>query len=180
MERISSLCCMLTQRKSIVFFACCATFFCPKLDIVMWWSRRSRDVSMFRLFPCWAVVCFHRQCILPVVLIVILTSFPQGSAMSRAVFVALLGLSLGLVHALPTQQPDDGKHWVLIVAGSNGWYNYRHQVTTLRNTSFSFTVRIWWSVPPIWSHFLFFFLHPWPQFRAGSVSSRLMHAMPTR
>uniref|UniRef100_A0A3B3RC35 Legumain n=1 Tax=Paramormyrops kingsleyae TaxID=1676925 RepID=A0A3B3RC35_9TELE len=24
-------------------------------------------------------------------------------------------------------QPHDGKNWVLIVAGSNGWYNYRHQ-----------------------------------------------------
>ncbi|XP_060939343.1 legumain [Limanda limanda] len=42
----------------------------------------------------------------------------------------LLGLSLGLVTALPApphQGPDPGKHWVVIVAGSNGWYNYRHQ-----------------------------------------------------
>ncbi|XP_053290148.1 legumain [Pleuronectes platessa] len=41
----------------------------------------------------------------------------------------LLGLSLGLVTALPAPQqgPDPGKHWVVIVAGSNGWYNYRHQ-----------------------------------------------------
>lgn len=23
---------------------------------------------------------------------------------------------------------ETGKHWALIVAGSNGWYNYRHQV----------------------------------------------------
>lgn len=76
------------------------------------------------------------------VVTVILTSPPQGSAMSRAVFVALLGLSLGLVHALPSQQPDGGKHWVLIVAGSNGWYNYRHQVTTLSNIDFSVTIRI--------------------------------------
>ena len=22
----------------------------------------------------------------------------------------------------------NGKHWAVIVAGSNGWYNYRHQV----------------------------------------------------
>lgn len=26
---------------------------------------------------------------------------------------------------------DGGKHWVVIVAGSNGWYNYRHQVRAL-------------------------------------------------
>jgi len=25
----------------------------------------------------------------------------------------------------------DGVHWALIVAGSNGWYNYRHQVSLL-------------------------------------------------
>ncbi|CAB1335656.1 unnamed protein product [Coregonus sp. 'balchen'] len=42
--------------------------------------------------------------------------------------LALLGLSLGLVvNAFPTQQPENGKNWVVIVAGSNGWYNYRHQ-----------------------------------------------------
>ncbi|XP_029568552.1 legumain [Salmo trutta] len=42
--------------------------------------------------------------------------------------LALLGLSLGLVaNAFPTQQRENGKNWVVIVAGSNGWYNYRHQ-----------------------------------------------------
>ncbi|XP_041810497.1 legumain [Chelmon rostratus] len=46
--------------------------------------------------------------------------------MSRSVFL-LLGLSLGLVSAFPSQQPEGGKNWVVIVAGSNGWYNYRHQ-----------------------------------------------------
>ncbi|XP_036397680.1 legumain [Megalops cyprinoides] len=41
---------------------------------------------------------------------------------------ALLGLSLALVvSAIPVQQSETGKNWVLIVAGSNGWYNYRHQ-----------------------------------------------------
>ncbi|XP_076605401.1 legumain [Chaetodon auriga] len=39
----------------------------------------------------------------------------------------VLGLSLGLVNAFPSQEPDGGKNWVVIVAGSNGWYNYRHQ-----------------------------------------------------
>lgn len=50
--------------------------------------------------------------------------------MSKAAFFffALLGLSLGLVNAFPTQDPENGKNWVVIVAGSNGWYNYRHQV----------------------------------------------------
>ncbi|KAM9842618.1 legumain isoform 1-T2 [Aulostomus maculatus] len=41
---------------------------------------------------------------------------------------AVIALSLGLVGAFPSQQEQDtGKNWVLIVAGSNGWYNYRHQ-----------------------------------------------------
>lgn len=41
----------------------------------------------------------------------------------------LLSLLLG-AGALPVgvDDPEDGgKHWVVIVAGSNGWYNYRHQ-----------------------------------------------------
>lgn len=39
----------------------------------------------------------------------------------------LLSLVLG-VGALPMDDPEDGgKHWVVIVAGSNGWSNYRHQ-----------------------------------------------------
>ncbi|XP_030873296.1 legumain-like [Leptonychotes weddellii] len=32
------------------------------------------------------------------------------------------------VGAVPVGDPEDGgRHWVVIVAGSNGWYNYRHQ-----------------------------------------------------
>ncbi|KAI4788905.1 hypothetical protein KUCAC02_035556 [Chaenocephalus aceratus] len=44
-------------------------------------------------------------------------------------FPVLLGLALGLVGAFPSPQDDaaPGKNWVVIVAGSNGWYNYRHQ-----------------------------------------------------
>lgn len=39
----------------------------------------------------------------------------------------VLSLVLG-VSAVPMDDPEDGgKHWVVIVAGSNGWYNYRHQ-----------------------------------------------------
>ena len=34
----------------------------------------------------------------------------------------LLFLSLALVAA------SEGKHWALVVAGSSGWDNYRHQV----------------------------------------------------
>jgi len=48
---------------------------------------------------------------------------------AQRVAVSLLALSLGLVvSGFPAEQPDNGKHWVVIVAGSNGWYNYRHQV----------------------------------------------------
>ncbi|XP_037359919.1 legumain [Talpa occidentalis] len=39
----------------------------------------------------------------------------------------LLSLALA-IGAVPVDDPEDGgKHWVVIVAGSNGWYNYRHQ-----------------------------------------------------
>ncbi|XP_054423089.1 legumain [Pteronotus mesoamericanus] len=39
----------------------------------------------------------------------------------------LLSLTLGTA-AVPVDDPEDGgKHWVVIVAGSNGWFNYRHQ-----------------------------------------------------
>lgn len=39
----------------------------------------------------------------------------------------LLSLAVGAA-AVPLDDPEDGgKHWVVIVAGSNGWYNYRHQ-----------------------------------------------------
>lgn len=48
--------------------------------------------------------------------------------------VVLLGCALG-ISAFPTEEPEDGgKHWVVIVAGSNGWYNYRHQVRTAGST----------------------------------------------
>lgn len=44
--------------------------------------------------------------------------------------VVLLGCALG-ISMFPMEEPEDGgKHWVVIVAGSNGWYNYRHQVRT--------------------------------------------------
>lgn len=39
----------------------------------------------------------------------------------------LLSCILG-ISTFPLEDPEDGgKHWVVIVAGSNGWYNYRHQ-----------------------------------------------------
>uniref|UniRef100_A0A2I3G8S0 Legumain prodomain domain-containing protein n=1 Tax=Nomascus leucogenys TaxID=61853 RepID=A0A2I3G8S0_NOMLE len=38
-----------------------------------------------------------------------------------------LSVALG-TGAVPIDDPEDGrKHWVVILAGSNGWYNYRHQ-----------------------------------------------------
>ncbi|XP_006839624.1 PREDICTED: legumain [Chrysochloris asiatica] len=39
----------------------------------------------------------------------------------------LLGLVLGTGAFVLDDPEDGGKHWVVIVAGSNGWYNYRHQ-----------------------------------------------------
>ncbi|KAJ3613276.1 hypothetical protein NHX12_019526 [Muraenolepis orangiensis] len=36
-------------------------------------------------------------------------------------------LALGLTQAFPPRAPEEGRNWVVIVAGSNGWYNYRHQ-----------------------------------------------------
>uniref|UniRef100_A0A670HKH6 Legumain n=1 Tax=Podarcis muralis TaxID=64176 RepID=A0A670HKH6_PODMU len=39
----------------------------------------------------------------------------------------LLSFVLG-ISTFPLEDPEDGgKHWVVIVAGSNSWYNYRHQ-----------------------------------------------------
>lgn len=48
--------------------------------------------------------------------------------MSKPLFLALFGLCFGLLSAFPTQEERGGKNWVVLVAGSNGWYNYRHQV----------------------------------------------------
>lgn len=57
-------------------------------------------------------------------------------------FPVLLGLALGLVGAFPSPQDDaaPGKNWVVIVAGSNGWYNYRHQVRKHGNCSLNITL----------------------------------------
>uniref|UniRef100_A0A8C6VCS8 Legumain n=1 Tax=Naja naja TaxID=35670 RepID=A0A8C6VCS8_NAJNA len=45
-------------------------------------------------------------------------------ALKVAVFLSCV---LGM-NTLTLEEPEDGgKHWVVIVAGSNGWYNYRHQ-----------------------------------------------------
>ncbi|XP_023587517.1 legumain [Trichechus manatus latirostris] len=41
----------------------------------------------------------------------------------------LLGLALGTGAFLLDDPEDGGKHWVVITAGSNGWYNYRHQLS---------------------------------------------------
>jgi glycosylphosphatidylinositol transamidase (GPIT) subunit GPI8 len=41
-------------------------------------------------------------------------------------FVAINALPLG--DQIEEAQKFDGKIWVVLVAGSNEWYNYRHQV----------------------------------------------------
>lgn len=43
-----------------------------------------------------------------------------------AVLLSLV-LGAGAFHIGVDDPEDGGKHWVVIVAGSNGWYNYRHQ-----------------------------------------------------
>lgn len=53
---------------------------------------------------------------------------PPARDMTAPLFVALLGLCAGLLSAFPTEETRGGKNWVVLVAGSNGWYNYRHQV----------------------------------------------------
>lgn len=72
------------------------------------------------------VVCFC----LSVFVHVVFNSESNQTSMCKSALLLLLGLSLGLVESFPSQEPDGGKHWVVIVAGSNGWYNYRHQVRT--------------------------------------------------
>ncbi|XP_072221129.1 legumain [Leuresthes tenuis] len=48
--------------------------------------------------------------------------------MRQTVLFVLLGLVAGLVVGFPSAETENGgKKWVVIVAGSNGWYNYRHQ-----------------------------------------------------
>uniref|UniRef100_A0A0B8RYG5 Legumain n=1 Tax=Philothamnus irregularis TaxID=1899461 RepID=A0A0B8RYG5_9SAUR len=45
-----------------------------------------------------------------------------------ALKVAVLLSCVLAISTLALEDPEDGgKHWVVIVAGSNGWYNYRHQ-----------------------------------------------------
>lgn len=46
------------------------------------------------------------------------------------VTVTLVSFALGF----PTQETGTGKNWVVLVAGSNGWYNYRHQVSFTLHT----------------------------------------------
>ncbi|XP_057715926.1 legumain [Corythoichthys intestinalis] len=43
------------------------------------------------------------------------------------VLPVLLGLFVALVNSFPSEEPENGKNWVLIAAGSSSWYNYRHQ-----------------------------------------------------
>lgn len=57
--------------------------------------------------------------------------------------VVLLSCTLG-ISTFPLEEPEDGgKHWVVIVAGSNGWYNYRHQVRSRMLTPLSTKCLLW-------------------------------------
>ncbi|XP_054159946.1 legumain-like [Oppia nitens] len=41
--------------------------------------------------------------------------------------IALLAVLFSLTNAFPFESNSNGTTWVVLVAGSNGWYNYRHQ-----------------------------------------------------
>ncbi|PIO14298.1 hypothetical protein AB205_0115120, partial [Aquarana catesbeiana] len=58
-----------------------------------------------------------------------------GSDTYLKMFSVMLFLGLAvLASSMPIDDPEDGgKHWVVLVAGSNGWYNYRHQFVTPAN-----------------------------------------------
>lgn len=48
-------------------------------------------------------------------------------------FVSAVGLP---GNVFEFEQPDaEGQHWALLVAGSNGYFNYRHQVSVIGNCS---------------------------------------------
>lgn len=102
----------------------------------MWWGR---------------VVCFC----LSVFVRVVYNSETNQTGMCKPALLLLLGLSLGVVvNSFPSQEPDGGKHWVVIVAGSNGWYNYRHQVRTgVIKTSFQHVKRHLWQLFVVFSLF---------------------------
>ena len=55
----------------------------------------------------------------------------------------LLFLGLSLVAA------SEGKNWALVVAGSNGWYNYRHQVLCFVSLRFLILVAGRKETPPL-------------------------------
>ncbi|KAF4089852.1 hypothetical protein AMELA_G00043030 [Ameiurus melas] len=66
----------------------------------------------------------HRSFRQPVLSLFLLVSTSVKMVMMKVlVVVTLVSLALGL----PTQETKKGKNWVVLVAGSNGWYNYRHQ-----------------------------------------------------
>merc|ERR1711970_1095978 len=48
-----------------------------------------------------------------------------------SLYTAIVLLGVGFTHAFTVEdlpeRPEDGELWVLLVAGSNGWFNYRHQ-----------------------------------------------------
>ncbi|XP_047668960.1 legumain [Tachysurus fulvidraco] len=43
------------------------------------------------------------------------------------VLAVVTSMLVSFALSFPTQETGKGKNWVVLVAGSNGWYNYRHQ-----------------------------------------------------
>ena len=67
---------------------------------------------------------------------------PASTMICSLLLVAIVACHVAVGSVLKFEPEDDmkgervelaqsatGSHWALIVAGSNGWYNYRHQVT---------------------------------------------------
>ena len=47
--------------------------------------------------------------------------------LNRVVLIWWLLPCLFSISDIPNEIPNDGKLWVVLVAGSSGYYNYRHQ-----------------------------------------------------
>lgn len=89
------------------------------LTHLLWYFLRGQQwYSSVRVLPFWL------DCA------VLFSGFCSRTPRYRMIWEGAVWLSLVLgIGAVLIDDPEDGgKHWVVIVAGSNGWYNYRHQV----------------------------------------------------
>lgn len=70
---------------------------------------RCNLILCYQLFSCYRVINMERVTFLLSLLVASVFCFPEN--------------------VVEFEQPEEeGKHWALLVAGSNGYFNYRHQV----------------------------------------------------